>query len=386
MNHRFVHYSMAFLMQLFISVGALAAPLLATRLGASSFELGMMGALGAATYAFTVIFAGTLSDKFGRKQVILAGTLFTGFAFGIMPLSRIPLHLIILTGLSGIAMAFYWPVLEAWMSEEGDPEHVRQEMSAFNVSWSTGGFIGPLVGGFLFTFSSTLAFLFAAAGVLPVAYLALSHTRPTSCVSPSPETAATAAENGAAIVKRSFLYVIWIANFASWFAISEIRVLFPKLGLAELGMQPWLIGILIFILSLALAAMFYALSVLKRWHNTVAPLLYSQIVIFVLLLVTAASDSPVVLGLAFAGLGAGFAVPYSYSLYFSVVGSANKGAASGRHEMVLGTGGLLGPLLGGVAAEILRNQRAPYVLGAAFILISLIVQGFVLSSRRGSQA
>jgi MFS family permease len=372
---------MAFLMQLFISVGGLAAPLLATRLGASSLELGMMGALGAATYAFTVIFAGTLSDKFGRKQVILAGTLFTGFVFAIMPLSRVPLHLIILTGLSGIAMAFYWPVLEAWMSEEGNAEDVRREMSAFNVSWSTGGFIGPLAGGFLFTGSSALAFLFAAAGVLPVAYLALSHKRPASCVFPASEAAGAAAENGA-FVKRSFLYSIWIANFASWFAISEIRVLFPKLGLAELGMQPWLIGILIFILSLALAAMFYALSVFKRWHSSAAPLLCSQVVIIVLLLVTAASDSAVVLGLAFAGLGAGFAVPYSYSLYFSVVGSANKGAASGRHEMVLGTGGLFGPLLGGIAAEILRNQRAPYVLGAALILVSLIVQGLVLSSHR----
>ena len=92
------------------------------------------------------------------------------------------------------------------------------------------------------------------------------------------------------------------------------------------------------------------------------------------------------LGLAFAGLGVGFGVTYSYSLYYSVVGSVDKGAASGRHEMVLGMGALLGPLAGGAAAEMLHTQRAPYVLGAAVMLLSLGAQGLLFYSARSRRA
>lgn len=365
---------MAFFMSLFIALGGLCIPLLATQLDASNLELGIIGSVGAAMYALTTVSAGALSDKIGRKRVIIAGALIGGVSLATMPLSRAPVHLILLNGIFGAGMACFWPVLEAWLTEEGDAEQIRRGLGGFNVSWSIGGALGPLIGGFLYAGSSTLAFLVAASGTAFVAYLAFLHREPAILpVSDGTEDLVNVARNGPIRVNRSLLYAAWMANFTGWFAISEIRVLFPKFAVT-LGMEPGTIGILIFILSIALTVAFFLLGISGWWHTRTSPLFCAQAIIILLLIAMTRFDSALSLSVVLFGLGTCFGVTYSYSLYFSLVGSLNKGAAGGRHEMVLGTGALLGPLMGGAVAEILRTQRAPYALGAIAVLVSLILQ------------
>lgn len=386
MSHRFLHYTMAFLMSMFVAVGMLAVPLLATQIGSSNLELGIIGCSAAGVYALVVVSAGAVSDKFGRKRVIIIGALLTGLAYALMPLSRAPTHLVVLMIVCGCGMASFWPVLEAWMSEEGGAEEIRRELGAFNVSWSVGNAIGPLLAGLIYTISSTLSFLFAAAGALSLVFLAALHRKPAvSPGSSNSEEKFALVERNPEPVKRSILYAAWMANFASWFAISEIRVLFPKLGL-ELGMQPWMIGTILFSLGLALTVMFYIMAKTGRWHNTAAPLLSAQALIVVMLAALIGLESPIAFMIVFAGLGIGFGVTYSYSLYCSVVGSLNKGAASGRHEMALGIGAFLGPLMGGALAEIFRAPRAPYILAVGLVLAAMIAESVMLLSMRNREA
>ena len=372
-------------MSLFIALGMLSLPLLATQMGSSNLELGIIGSVGAAMYALTAVSAGTLSDKIGRKRVIISGSLIACLALAIMPMSRTPLHLIVLNGVFGGGLAFFWPVLEAWLTEEGDAEQIRRGLGGFNVSWSIGGALGPLIGGFLYARSSTHAFLFAAAGAAFVAYLAFLHREPT-IVSAADEAGdlAHVVESGPIKVNRSLLYAAWLANFTGWFAISEIRVLFPKFAVS-LGMEPGVIGILVFVLSVALAVAFFLLGISGWWHTRTSPLFYAQAIVILLLLSMTRLESVFSFALVLFGLGACFGVTYSYSLYFSIVGSQNKGAAGGRHEMVLGTGALLGPLLGGAVAEIFRTQRSPYALGAIVVLASVVLQLIIMRRSRANE-
>ena len=373
---------MAFFMSMFVAAGMLAVPLLATQIGSSNLELGIIGSAAAGIYALVVVSAGALSDRLGRKRVIIAGALLTGLSYALMPLGRTPIHLILLMLVCGCGMASFWPVLEAWMTEEGGAEEIRKELGAFNVSWSVGGAIGPFIAGFIYTKSSGLAFIFAAAGMAVVAALAALHGKPGESLAPHDDKEAAAPTQSVEepldeSVSRPVLYAAWIANFASWFAVSEIRVLFPKLAL-DLGMQPWVIGMIMFALGIALTVMFQVMAVSGRWHNRAAPLLCSQALIVILLIASAVCGSPLAFGLIFAGLGLGFGVTYSYSLYCSVVGSLNKGAASGRHEMVLGTGALLGPLIGGAAAEVFHAPRAPYLLATGLVAAAMAVEAIIL--------
>jgi hypothetical protein len=147
-------------------------------------------------------------------------------------------------------------------------------------------------------------------------------------------------------------------------------------------MEPGVIGILVFVLSIALTVAFFLLGFSGWWHTRTYPLFYAQGIIILLLISMTRLESVFSFALVLFGLGACFGVTYSYSLYFSIVGSLNKGAAGGRHEMVLGTGALLGPLLGGAVAEIFRTQRAPYALGAIAVLASVILQLFIMGRSR----
>ncbi|RJP14861.1 MAG: MFS transporter [Candidatus Abyssobacteria bacterium SURF_5] len=379
-------------MQLFTSIGMLSIPLLATELRASSLELGVIGAFGSATYAATVVFAGTLSDRFGRKRVIICGTLLTAVVLAFMPLSSTPVHLIFLNVSLGCSTAFFWPVLEAWLSDGASSEEVGKGLGGFNVSWSAGACLGPLMGGILYTRSSALALLLAAAGVCLVAYIAYQNKNVTAA---SPLISATKLDSiqidqstaepiAGPTNGKSLLYAIWMANFTSWFVMSEIRMLFPKLGVDVLGMQPWVIGLLIFALGFSLTATFYLMGVSRLWRNSPRPLIFAQILIIVFLLAMTGSTSAVTLSIVFCGLGVGFGIAYSYSLYYSVVGSLEKGAGSGRHEMVLGMGAVLGPLLGGGVTEIFSTLRAPYILGAVLVFISLGAQLRIFSANRES--
>jgi DHA1 family multidrug resistance protein-like MFS transporter len=381
-------------MQLFTSIGMLSVPLLATELRASSLELGIIGSFGSATYAATVVFAGALSDRFGRKRVIIAGTLLTGLALALMPVSSAPVHLIFLMSFLGCSMAFFWPVLEAWLSDEGGSEEVGKGLGGFNVSWSAGGCLGPLMGGMLYTISSSLALLLAGSGAALVAYIAYHHKSVATMIrsvsarkTDSHQMAGLIAEPVDTPIKvsQSLLYAIWMANFTSWFAMSEIRILFPKLGLDVLGMQPWMIGVLIFALGFSLTVTFYLMGVSRSWRSSPRPLIFAQILIIVFLLMMTVSTSAVTLGFVLCGLGVGFGIAYSYSLYYSVIGSLDKGVASGRHEMVLGVGAVLGPLMGGSVTELFRTQRAPYVLGAILVFLSLAAQLRIFSTSRAEQ-
>jgi MFS family permease len=73
---------------------------------------------------------------------------------------------------------------------------------------------------------------------------------------------------------------------------------------------------------------------------------------------------------AFVMIGLSCSVTYYSSLYYAVHLLKKKGKGSGLHESILGGGAVLGPILGGVAAQY-AGLRAPY-----FLCIGVLVMAF----------
>ena len=72
-------------------------------------------------------------------------------------------------------------------------------------------------------------------------------------------------------------------------------------------------------------------------------------------------------------LGLCASLTYYSSLYYTVRLMKRKGKGTGLHESILGSGVVLGPLLGGIMAHS-AGLRAPYVLCLGVLAIVIIIE------------
>jgi MFS family permease len=109
------------------------------------------------------------------------------------------------------------------------------------------------------------------------------------------------------------------------------------------------------------------------WPYRITPLMTFQGLAAVGSVVIYLSASTYLFGLSFALFGLCMAMTYSSSLFYSVYAEQRKGAKTGLHEGILGSGGVFGALLGGFVAGVF-GLKAPYALCLAVLLIGMTAQ------------
>lgn len=95
---------------------------------------------------FAPIF-GRLSDRYGRKRLIILGLflyVLVGIALG---LATHPIHIVLIRGFQGILSAMVWPVAEALMMDNVDYSYRTRAMTLYVMSLNFANLIGPGLGG-----------------------------------------------------------------------------------------------------------------------------------------------------------------------------------------------------------------------------------------------
>lgn len=120
---------------------------------------------------FVNLYAGSLSDKYGRKPMMLAALLIQAFAIGGYIFASHVWEFALISIINGIGHAMYGPAANAQISDVV-PEHKRAEVFALlHTALNMGSAFGPLLGLLLFTMNPSIIFL--ACSVTLVAYAAL---------------------------------------------------------------------------------------------------------------------------------------------------------------------------------------------------------------------
>lgn len=70
-------------------------------------------------------------------------------------------------------------------------------------------------------------------------------------------------------------------------------------------------------------------------------------------------------------------VTFTASIFYSLYIENSSGKHTGVHEAIIGSGFLLGPLVGGFLAEQI-GPRAPYLLSGCVILCAILFQTYLL--------
>lgn len=363
----------ALLVDLGVACLSLGIQFLAIDLHATNLVLGLLGALGSLAYTVGCLYSGGVSDRLGRKLPAVVGCTVAATVWLLMSLARSPYYLLALVPLSGLAMSFLWPPAQAWISElsGGGSRRLNRNLSLFNIAWTAGIMTGPLLAGYTYGVSRFLPFLLA---VVPgyLAALVLARTPVADHGSGRPVHSHTTAPRA---VVQMFLVLSWLGNFGSWFARGVLSNLFPKLA-TDLNFSHQVVGILIFLVGVGQIIAFILARFTDRWHHRLWLLIVAEVAGLAGIASPLWTQSPVWLGVGFVGLGIGAGITYVSSLTYALQGHAEeRGQRSGLHEAVLGSGGLLGPLVGGLLAQK-AGLMVPFTAGAwvfgAVVLIQVI--------------
>src|SRR5438067_9407633 len=116
---------------------------------------------------FTIVFAGVLIDKYGRKGVLLTGLGLAAVSLYGLALTRLPLALAFINAFHGIASAFILVTTLAVIATYAPPEHRGREMGIFNFVNIFGLVAGYVVGFILVDlFRPALEYNFVVSGAL----------------------------------------------------------------------------------------------------------------------------------------------------------------------------------------------------------------------------
>ncbi len=157
-------------------------PLYAEKFGASGLQIGLLVAAFSACQFFFAPFVGRLSDRYGRRPVLLASVLGTAVGFFIMGSAGSLWMLFagrIVDGISGANIG----TAQACMADITPPEERSRAMGLVGASIGLGFVFGPALGGVLTQLSPVAPFFFA--GVLALVNASLIAARLPETLPPS---------------------------------------------------------------------------------------------------------------------------------------------------------------------------------------------------------
>lgn len=350
-------------------------PLLALEdLHFSVFSLGLLGAVTAGSYALACLVSGGLIDRIGVRKAIAGGCISLLVIFFLLSLVRYPWQLFSLVAAGSLGTAFFWPSMMRWVGEEERGEELRVHLGNFNLSLMAGVVVGPIIGGLIFPLNHRFPYLLAA--LMAFLVLLLFLFRPAEERKKANSSSDSAEDRERFPLSPGFIYVGWLANFASWFAIGSAEVLFPKLAL-DLGISKLLLGILISLIPAGQIVIFAWLRKRGGWHYDFRLLVVFQLLGVAGMALFFIGSTGWLFALAFLLTGFCGGMTYFSSLFYSLYRQEAKGRKSGIHESFLALGIALGPLGGGLVASG-GHLRAPYLLNIVVFVLAVMAQGVIL--------
>jgi MFS transporter, DHA1 family, tetracycline resistance protein len=359
-------------------------PLYTERFNASPFAIGMLMAVYSGMgFIFSPV-VGALSDRLGRRSILLLSTIGQAAGFYIMGAANSLLWLFVARIIDGIFGANV-SATQAYVADVTPPEERSRAMGMLGAAFGVGFIFGPLIGGVLSQVSLAAPFYFAAslaAANAVLIFFVLPESLPVRDDSKADrETFVTLFRQGLGAVIGPLMaaYFFMMTGFSimtSLFAIftedrfgynaSANGYIFAGIGVIAVIVQGVLIGPLVKnfgekrIAMAGLAVLFCSMFTLPLAQSTV-----------ILLFVAA--------GIA---LGNSFINPTINGLVSRSVNKYWQGRVLGLMQASASLGRFFGPLLGGwlLAFNARRTPdfgKAPFWVGGALLIVSLVLTTMV---------
>jgi len=365
----FLYVSM-FVVSLSIGMFSPLVPLYAQRLGASYFDLGIIGVAWSAPYIVLPAVVGALADKFGRRAFLLVGMAGCALVSGLFLLAHEVWQVTAIRALNGIAYSFMLPVVEALVVDITSAEERTKAMGRYSFSWSLGMLIGPFIGGLLletfgFAVLFSMSLVVAISAFIIALYTMLSRHQPRS--QPSiPETTSSSKDIVAVSIHPIYLVIVMYS-----ITTGLIFSIFPAYA-EGLGLDAFQIGTLFSMLGIARTLTFWHSKSITEIGEKQSIVLALTIQAFSLIAMAYLYGFiPFLILMSLLGFGIGVLTPLTLSIASKIASSAKVGIIMGLVEGLSGIGWTIGSLVGGATTESI-GPTYPYLIFGVIIALSII--------------
>jgi DHA1 family multidrug resistance protein-like MFS transporter len=353
-------------------------PLLAQALGADKGAIGWVAAASTLTGILASLPAGLLSDRWGRRRLLLG----SGVVFVSAPLAYLlvttPAQLAVVRAYHGLATAVLGPVAMAYVADLA-PMHRGERLGWYASTTLAGRALAPVVGGALLAFGPW-PWVYALCGMAGgLAFLGMwwLPNAPASA-SPGAEDAAGILEGSNAASLWTILYhrtilVTSVAEASQFLAFGAVEAFLPLYALS-VGVDTATVGLLfgaqIGVKTVARPLMGKVSDRHGRTRQIVLGLVLTGVTT-ALFPHTQMAPSLLVLSAIF-GLGIAIASAATSALIADLAPERGRGAALGTMSTIMDVGQACGPILLGTLL-----MRVSYAAGFAVIAL-LVIAGAAL--------
>ena len=345
-------------------------PFYAEELGASPTELGLLMAVYSLMQFFFAPMWGRISDRYGRKPVILIGIFGLSVSFFLMALSTSVLMLFVARIVGGILSAANMPTVMAYVADITSEGDRGKGMGIIGAATGLGFIFGPAIGG-VFT-NINLQAPFYIAGIVSLltmilVMLVLQESLPFSEKKQAPTQ------------KRSFkdafagpLASLYFLQFFITLSLAGLEATFAYFAAEKANLDAVKLGYIFMIMGLASAVVQGNMGMLTKKFGEVR-VIQAGITIsalgFMLILFTRDFLTAAIF-LSIFGVGNGVIRP-SVSSLLTKKSKTGYGAATGYLSSVDSLGRIIGPVLGGVLYSVAIGL--PYIAGALLSILAFAV-------------
>ncbi|HEU4403230.1 MAG TPA: MFS transporter, partial [Candidatus Polarisedimenticolia bacterium] len=357
----------------------------AQELNATPFQISLLFTLYSLMQFLCAPLWGHLSDRMGRKPVLLLGLLGNGVGLCLFGISEGLPHLYAARGLSGLMSSAALPTAMAYVADVTDEAGRGRAMGLMGAAMGLGFIFGPGIGGMLSIFGHGVPFL--VAGGLNLATCALAALVLRESLAPAARSTTRRPFPSPALAFRSPLLPFYLVAFCVPFAMAALETTFPLLIQQRFGYAAREMGVMF--LFMGTAVFLIQGFLLGRWIQAAGEetvLIWGFLINAVgfLLVIAATGRASLTAALVVGGVGNQVMRPTNASLITKRT-TLGQGASIGIMDSFDSLGRILGPI---VAGSLYRpDPRYPDVSAAAILILAAL--GLSLRARRkavGSRA
>jgi MFS transporter, DHA1 family, tetracycline resistance protein len=356
------------------------------KFGASGLMVGvLMSAYSAAQFLAAPIL-GKLSDRYGRKPVLVIALLGTAVAATLTGFATSLWLLVLWRFVDGLTGGTYG-VAGSAIADIAPPERRSALIGMLGAAFGVGFTIGPAIGALMSNFFGPRSpfFLLAALSIINaiIMFIRVPETRGLA-LQQADDLAATGADAGlAGSWREAGLPLLLGAALVGGFAFSAFEAHFSTFGRSNLGLTQasagWALAVVGVVVSIVQGGLIGPAS--QRFGDLPLAIGGSAITAIGLALFGAASGWGLLLPSVFViAVGQGFGGPSLSAEIANRINPAKRGAVLGIQQSWSAGASVVGPLLAGVAFDRIAHA-SPFFIGAGLF----IVAGALLASSVGAK-